>query len=811
MDPYAPPSLPPVARWSSFPATLHPPAGSSPANGGVWAVALTLIAMGILGLPAALFGASPVAPMILLLGGAAGAAAIRLDRDQLAALTVCAASLAGTELTFGWGQSSHTDPGILGVSLVIPVLLAAALLPLRAAVLTWVFGAACVGLSAFQDEHHDALTAMLGTAVMLATVAAFVRISFRISRDAIDRAERNELEASRLYEELRRNAVSRAQLGRIIRSMAGPMWVADANGRISLANDATFAITGFSADELVGRNVHELVADWPDGAPVETTILTACGEPLPILLATSALYPDRPEEGNVCIATDLSARKAAEQAHERALRAAIEANRAKSHFLANMSHELRTPLNAIIGYSEMLAEEAREESRADNEADLQKIRASGQHLLTLINDVLDLSKIEAGRMEVYTESIDAGAAIREVLDAVAPMATNNDNRLIIRGLETLGTITTDAVKLKQIVLNLLSNACKFTHEGTITVDASRDADGVTVTIADQGIGMSEAQLSRVFQPFVQADDTTARRFGGTGLGLSITQKFVEMLRGQLEVQSRLGYGTTFKVRLPTGTVHERDLAEEVVAIARENTLPVLVVDDDPSSIDLVTRTLSRAGVASIAAASGEEALALLQKQQVSAIILDVLMPGMGGLGLLHHIKSTPDLQGTPTIMLTMTDQRSAAFAMGASDYLMKPFRPQQLIDLVSGNVGGGATVLVVDDDDDIRALVRRTLTFAGFEVAEARSGAEALAQVQKAAPSMIFLDLLMPEMDGFELIDRLRTTHPEMKIPIVVLSASDPTEAQLDHLSGAVHRLIRKGAPDALDLVAEAGRDLTTT
>jgi signal transduction histidine kinase/ActR/RegA family two-component response regulator len=398
--------------------------------------------------------------------------------------------------------------------------------------------------------------------------------------------------------------------------------------------------------------------------------------------------------------------------------ALVEASEHKSRFLATMSHELRTPLNAIIGYSEMLQEDAEDDGETSRVEDLQKIKFSGQHLLGLINDVLDLSKIEAGRMEFVTDQCIVQALVDEVATVARPLADKRRNRLIVECTATDGELHTDVTKVRQILLNLLSNAAKFTESGTITLTArsSPDGQGVEFAIADTGIGLTDEQLGRLFKEFSQAEASTSRRYGGTGLGLALSRKLARALGGDVTVVSTPGAGSTFTLALPRHSARQaRDTAGLEVPGVEPAPGPdpagartVLVIDDDLASRELLGRILERDGYRVIGAASGPAGLDLAAKVRPDAITLDVMMPGMNGWTVLSKLKSDPALQAIPVLLITVVDDAPTGMAMGASHFLSKPVDPQRLLALMSGHmkadgrrrgpiVGDGSPSAAADD------------------------------------------------------------------------------------------------------------------
>jgi signal transduction histidine kinase/CheY-like chemotaxis protein len=472
------------------------------------------------------------------------------------------------------------------------------------------------------------------------------------------------------------------------------------------------------------------------------------------------------------------------------------ANQTKSTFLANMSHELRTPLNAIIGYSEMLLEEAGETGGTALIPDVNKILSAGKHLLELINAVLDISKIEAGKMELHLENFSVPELVSGVVAVITPLVEKNGNKVKVSVDPEVTVMRTDQTKLRQSLFNLLSNAGKFTSDGTISLDVGLLPDSrIAFAIADTGVGMRPEQVEKLFQPFVQADSSTSRMYGGTGLGLVISRRFARMMGGDIAVTSQEGKGSRFVLTLPLtfdlgpGKTEFRAPAQ---TSAPKGT--VLVIDDEPAVHEILGRTLLRYGFRTEGAFNGEEGLRLARKLHPQAITLDVMMPGMDGWAVLAALKSDPDIADIPVVMLTIVDNKNLGYTLGAAEYLTKPVDREMLAGVLLRYRGNAATsALVVEDDDASREMVCRMLEAEGWIVHQARNGREGLARLADSHPGIVLLDLMMPEMDGFEFLEEMHARKEWMSLPVIVLTAKDLSDEDRKRLNGHVSRVLQKG------------------
>jgi signal transduction histidine kinase/DNA-binding response OmpR family regulator len=634
----------------------------------------------------------------------------------------------------------------------------------------------------------------------------------------------------------------------VVDTVREPLLILDSSLRVHSANGAFYQTFHVSAEETENQLIYELGNgqwDIPDLRTLLEDIVPTSSvfndfeleHDFPVigrrvmLLNARKLREGSHAELLVLAMEDVTERRRAEAEVATAKEAAETANRTKSLFLANMSHELRTPLNAILGFSEMLQEEAVERDLQDFSADLQKISTAGKHLLGLINDILDLSKIEAGKMELHLEAFSISTLIAEVATTIEMQVAKNGNKLQIICAPDVGIMRADLSKVRQGLFNLVSNAAKFTHDGKIKIEAERQimdgTDWIVFRVSDTGIGLSSEQIVRLFQSFTQADASTTRKFGGTGLGLALTRRFCQMMSGDVTVHSVPGHGSVFTIKLPA-TVIEPVVAEPEVLIEDRRLAPavpdiiatdgepvpaprtcVLVIDDDPMQRDLMQRYLRKEGFTVCTASGGAQGLRLARQLLPAAITLDVMMPDVDGWSVLSELKADALLSEIPVIMLTMVDDPERGFTLGASEYITKPVNRRRLSQILKRYTctHPPCPVLVIDDEFTSRSLLRAILEKEGWVVSEAENGIQALESMKRERPRLICLDLMMPEMDGFEFAAEVRRHVEWRSIPIVVVTSADLTNEDRRRLNGNVEKILRKDG-DSRDTLLEQVRDL---
>lgn len=502
---------------------------------------------------------------------------------------------------------------------------------------------------------------------------------------------------------------------------------------------------------------------------------------------------------------------------EKAQAKAEAANQAKTQFLANMSHELRTPLNAIIGYSEMLIEDAYELSPEDSITDLQKIQSAGKHLLGLINGVLDLSKVEAGKMQLFLETTEVNSLINEVVTTVQPLIEKNANTLKIECDHDLGSMHTDQTKLRQMLLNLLSNAAKFTEQGHVRFKIERQhrhyGDWMIFSVSDEGIGMTDEQQEKLFQPFTQADSSTTRRYGGTGLGLAITKRFAEMMGGTIKMESSFGHGSTFRLFLPAQSPEKPDsqLSVSVEEIEKKGEGIILVIDDEDSERELFKESLSELGYAVATCEDAQTSIKLACKLRPEAILLNSQMKG--GWDVLSELKNDSLLAHIPLILISMLEDKKKGYALGATDCIDKHIdRKKLLLILEKYHIGNTdqKTVMLIEDEEASREAMTLLLENAGWRVFQAENGQVALEYLEKKHPALILLDLNMPVLDGFEFLEHLEAEEQWNSIPIIILTGKKLSTEEYVQLNQKVKNILDKESYDQKQLISQIHRMIET-
>lgn len=493
-----------------------------------------------------------------------------------------------------------------------------------------------------------------------------------------------------------------------------------------------------------------------------------------------------------------------------------EIDKLKTQFLANMSHELRTPLNSIIGFSRVILKGIDGPLTELQKTDLTSIHNSGQHLLGLINNILDLSKIEAGKMELNFEEVELEPIIKGVMSTAIALVKDRPITLHQDISESLPPVWADPTRIRQIILNLVSNACKFTDEGRVTISAHADQEKVTITVSDTGIGIPEENLTSIFEEFTQVDSSTTRKVGGTGLGLPISRHFVEMHQGQIWVESKLGYGSTFNFFIPIKPVEEQEIEGPIILAAEArkdgNGKLIVAIDDDPGVITLYERFLEQQDYKVVGINHSHDVLPQIKELAPAAILLDVLMPETDGWGVLRTLKDDPATRNIPVIICSIVSDKNRGFSLGAADYLVKPIVENELVKALKHletQSKEQVKVLVVDDQADDILLIRRILEAQpNYKIFAANNGRESLELVQRVEPDLIILDLTMPEMDGFTVVEALKHNEKTRGIPIIIVSAKELTPTEHVTLTGQVEVLLRKGIFTENELLEDVSQAL---
>lgn len=682
---------------------------------------------------------------------------------------------------------------------------------------------------------------------------------------------------------------TRNYLKSVLDNSADIIMTTDAEGRIVEFNNGAIRILGYSREEMIGKRADELwVRPWERErtlelldrtdyiANYETQLKTRDGRCIDISLTLSALKSSSGERiGTVGISKDITERKRLERALEernmdlqelndkleerildrtrdleRANSELDRSNRLKSQFIATMSHELRTPLNSILGFSELLMDEVYDPVTERQKRYISNIYNSGSHLLQLISNVLDIAKIESGKIELQHETFLITQTVAEVDAVIRSLAQKKQQQLSVQVADDMPPIRADRVKFKQILYNLLSNAVKFTPEGgAVSVEAKvvsgadlpsvigaseafpGDIDLLVITVADTGIGIKPEDQDRIFSEFEQGDSSFSRRYEGTGLGLALTKRLVELHGGEIAVESEEGKGSTFTVVIPLGTAaaaqrlpvvppdmqQQEGAFEAETARGRRCTAPlILVVEDNPSTSEVLTLYLARAGYRVAHAFTGEEALSRAKELQPFAVLLDIMLPGKDGWEVLQELKTAPEVKDIPVIISSVTDNKELGFALGAFDYLVKPvdrlalLKKLEELSLTVKRCRKHINILCIDDHAEALELLQSILEPAGYNVITASSGAEGVDKALSYKPDLIILDLMMPEMDGFEVVHLLKSSPAVVDTPILILTAKDLTVEDRLRLAGKIENFIQKSHFTKDDLLTYI-RDLEVT
>jgi len=645
-----------------------------------------------------------------------------------------------------------------------------------------------------------------------------------------------------------RPALSEEKNRAIVATVVDAIISVDESGIIDAFNPAACSIFGYSSAEVEGNNVSMLIADTGPGEteaafrdflqPADAQVVNSGGvvtgrrkdgSEFPMALAVSEMTLDD-RRMFIAAVRDITQQKKIEDELRQAKEAAEAANIEKSQFLSAMSHELRTPLNAIIGYSELLAEEESVVREPRLLWDVQKILGAGSHLLSLINNILDLSKIDAGGAELLLMSVSVADLLDEVATSSAALVEKNQNILTIDCDPGLDEIYTDATKLRQIIFNLLSNAAKFTTQGTIELTARRmkagsDAGKLAFTVRDSGIGMNQNQVEHLFQPFTQSDSSTTREYDGTGLGLALSWRLAKLLGGVITVETEVDHGSAFTLMLP-GEIQEAPDVADLLQGANKDGVPViqlanrapavvdssrtvLVIDDAPEARQLLTTHLENEGWNVVTAANAETGIRIARNLRPAAITLDALMPGIDGWGTLEVLKADPKTGHIPVVMCSILDDRNRGFALGVADFLVKPISRERLLAALQRYRGArSGRLLIVEDDDATREMLARTARGRNWQVVEATNGQQALECIAVAKPDLILLDLLMPVLDGFGVVEALQDNPAWRDIPVLVVTAKDLSPRDRERLHGHVESIIEKKGYSMAEVLAEITRRL---
>ncbi|SDH36949.1 response regulator [Roseospirillum parvum] len=614
-----------------------------------------------------------------------------------------------------------------------------------------------------------------------------------------------------------RVAATHAKLKGVLETAQDGIVITDGAGRIEEANPAAGRLFGVKGAELVGKPLDALVpalaaADpsrfrkgvWqpseakeaadPDDHAIEMA-RRADGREFPVHVSLAEL-PDPRQRRLAAILHDQSDMVAARQA-------AVAANLAKSQFLTAMSHELRTPLNAVLLYSQMVAEDLADSASPEVLADLERIHQAGAHLMDLINGVLDLARIETGRMELNMATFDLAEMVADTVSLAGPVLRQNGNQLLVDVADDMGMIVGDRVKLRQCMINLISNAAKFTEQGAVTIAGWRQHDMVFLSVADTGIGMDEEQLGRVFNVFEQASTQIKAKYGGSGVGLALTRQFIDLMGGQIEVSSQLGEGSCFTISLPAVAVSTSPPSPDQVNVGQR--MKVLVVDDDPAMRALLGSQLEPNLYEVVGLPGGQQALEYLASHAVDLILMDILMPEMDGWDTLRVLKAEPRTANIPVLVVSIVGDREISEVQGACGHVRKPFRADDIAAAIERCQACrmGRSVVIVEDDLNMRAALVRAVERVGLPAVAFFGVDDALYHVRLRRPGAILLDLQMARgPSGFDMLDELANEPALAEVPVFVITGVTLSVDQRAALAERCQMVLEKGAFDLDGLMA---------
>jgi len=661
---------------------------------------------------------------------------------------------------------------------------------------------------------------------------------------------------SRRLELLEKLKLSEERIHSILENVGDAIISINTNGIVKDFNKGAEKIFGYDSDEVIGKNVNILMPsdvsrehDSYLKAHFETGISNIIGKGRlvegvkkdgAIITLDSTVSKIEVNEKTIFIGllrdvTDKIILEAELEEHRHHLEqmvesrtqeliearnAAVEANSSKSQFLANMSHELRTPMNSIIGFTGRVIKKSGDVLKERQLNNLRTVERNAHHLLSLINSLLDLSKIEAGKMDVFVEDFKVHSLMKEVSDLTETLFQEKNLELILDISDEDMIMHTDKMKLKQVMINLVGNSIKFTDQGHIKITTKRVGDDkLLISVSDTGAGMSEEEMTGIFEAFKQVDGSMTRKVGGTGLGLTVTRKFIELLGGKIEVESTKDSGSNFTITLPL-SLHNQPSKPELAEVEKEFSAlqkgnldrpAVLCIDDDVEALDLLQGYLSDEGYAVITTSDGEEGLRLAKKYKPFAITLDVHMPKIDGWSVLREIKRDDTIAEIPVVMVTMMENKALGYELGATDYLQKPIEPNILLGSIKKILSKDIkTVLAVDDEPDVLELIKQVLEDESINVITATNGAEAIDVLTSTKPDLILLDLMMPVMDGFEFSQRLRKNTEWSSIPVIIVTAKTLTDNERDMLSRSARSIIAKQGMTTAEILQEIASAIQT-